>query len=368
MGPRHGPAGFCSFALLVGIAGFSWGGEGGPLKPQVLWPTLKFDAYQAFQATAKGEVFFFRGDAIAAYPVNRRHELGQPLFFQISGTLDGEVGGAALDPEGELWLLVARFPRLFHQGREVFLKPLPFVPIGAWFAAGKPVAAVWPLLVGEDLSEVERWRREPSPWLLRWNGKEWESWLAAERAQRLGFLSAGSGDFEARTAIAAPTKNGASVALVYDHRVAFLDASGKPLATVSVPLRSSLLSADEATRKLEETMKRQGIDPSSARVISASRRTPAILGLTTCGVGEVILVVSSVVVEKGVALERWRVADRRLERVSLDLDTGGKLTLACGADGLYIAGYRGNSGRWWISRDSLEHASWREVEGAVFGP
>lgn len=90
--------------------------------------------------------------------------------------------------------------------------------------------------------------------------------------------------------------------------------------------------------------------------------------MTTCGVGEVILVVSSVVVEKGVALERWRVADRRLERVSLDLDIGGKLTLACGSDGLYIAGYRGNSGRWWISRDSLEHASWRDVDGAVFGP
>ncbi len=359
---------FGRWAFLSVAAAAFVGAEEGPLKPSALWPDLKFDAYQAFQADARGEVFFFRGDELAAYPVGRRQERGQPVVFQVSGTLDGEVAGAVLDPSGEYWLVMTRFPRLFRQGREVFLQSPPFVPFGAWFAGGQPVAGVWPLLIAQDPSEVERFRQGPSPWFVRWNGKEWETWLTVKKAKELGFSSPGSGDMEERAASLVAAKGGTVVASIYDHRMALLDANGKTLAAVAVPLQSSPESPEEAARRLEASMKRQGMDPSAARVVFASRRTPAILGLTTCGTGEVLVAVSSVVVGKGIALERWRVGERRLQRLRLDLDIGGKLSLACGTTGLYLAAYRGSSGRWWISRETWENSRWQEVEGAVFAP
>jgi hypothetical protein len=46
------------------------------------------------------------------------------------------------------------------------------------------------------------------------------------------------------------------------------------------------------------------------------------------------------------------------------LKASGTFTMAAGREGLYIAAFKGDGGRWRLSWSSLEQAGWKSVEGA----
>jgi hypothetical protein len=62
------------------------------------------------------------------------------------------------------------------------------------------------------------------------------------------------------------------------------------------------------------------------------------------------------------ALDRYDSVQGILERVPLQLKAQGRFTLAAGKDALYIAAWNGKQGRWRISWDLLDQASWQEVD------
>jgi hypothetical protein len=67
----------------------------------------------------------------------------------------------------------------------------------------------------------------------------------------------------------------------------------------------------------------------------------------------------------GTALDRYDQGRNVLERIPLSLKLKDQRpTLAAGRDGLYLAAWSGDGGRWRISWDRLEQARWKKVEGS----
>jgi hypothetical protein len=67
----------------------------------------------------------------------------------------------------------------------------------------------------------------------------------------------------------------------------------------------------------------------------------------------------------GSLLDRYDPVRGVIERVELDLPgytSQGRRSVVAGADGLYVANFKGNAGRWRISWEALEEAAWERVE------
>ena len=358
-GLRFWVAGFTG----LGLANLGYAGGGG-LRPTPLSWLQEFtsEAYQCVQSDLRGNVWFFRGDRWAVYPVGEDGMPGKEQALHPSGPME-EVREAALDAAGEQWLVLARKPRLFREGRELPLGEVRSIPFGCGFLGSEPALGLWPVVLGQLQPGEEPGKASSLPWIVAWDGRQWNP-VATHRKPARSLGSAAEDTFSGTQMLLVPTAKGAVLVSRYHHQLQFLDARGKVQFTVAVvgsPLRESAETGKKAEAALRQELERRGVDPKEVSFVQVSKTPLGVQGVRVRGDGTVFLVVSKAFGGESAALERWDPVGGTLSRVPLELAYEGKLTLACGKKGLFLAAHRGHLGRWFIPWESLETAPWEEV-------
>lgn len=118
---------------------------------------------------------------------------------------------------------------------------------------------------------------------------------------------------------------------------------------------------EEEWAKAEEAAKKGGLSWWSRSQLSRIRAEQVVRGMTVGRDGAVYLLIQT---KEGLALDRFHPALLSLERVLLPagmtLDSG-RVTMAAGSQGLYIAGWAGREGLWIIDSATLDSADWQLV-------
>jgi hypothetical protein len=149
------------------------------------------------------------------------------------------------------------------------------------------------------------------------------------------------------------------------YRVRGFSASGRLLAEVKqgagqVELRSrskeELASSKQVAAEAGAERERQW----AQHILAAPSPRRAVEALAVSPGGTVFIAAASG--DGGLFLDRFDPAVGELERIGLRLaESRGRILMAAGSDGLYLANTSGKGGRWFVGWDRLEAAPWREV-------
>lgn len=323
------------------------------------WPAAQF-----IQADSHGKVYVLRGDTWEVYPVTKSHELGEPAALAAT-PLSGHLLDAAMSSHGDWALLVGTEVHSFTGGKErAALPALPWFPSGIGFLRGEPVALVVPPRLGGT-------GEDDSPPLLLTLGHD--SWSAEAREPLHGAARDYDDAMLRRAALTLDAGQGRYyLARQYAYRIE-LRRLGRvaPLADLRLGKGEPLLKKkpEEDTRRLRDQAKAEGIDLQGATV-SAFHGAFAILALASGGPDDRLYVLDGPgIAGDGCSLDRINWEARRVERTSLGLACNGRMTMAAGRDGLYLAKHRADGGgRYFVSWAAVEGAKWSPVKGVELTP
>ncbi len=322
-----------------------------------------WDGPQFVRADKAGNVFVFRGDEPAVYPVGKSGEVGKPRRLEATTEALGLVLNAALSPAGDQWLVLAEGKvRLFVDGKEKPLPPLSWQPWTVGFLRGTPAVGVMPrplpsaVLHLQDMGTV--------PWFLtldndRWSALVEHSGLSAESAWKdRGRMN----EWVARYATwLAPARDGKLwVASQYAYRVRRLSPTGRSLLEITSgkekkepgPAPKNAAAA-AAVRQMEE---RGG----KARFTAFNEKQ--VIADVVEGTDRRIYLLVHTSGASALALDRYDSVLNVLQRIPLSLELAGRVSLAAGKDGLYLAPFNAKQGVWRISWADLEAGAWKDVE------
>jgi hypothetical protein len=332
------------------------------------------------QADAAGRVMLLRSDTLEVYPLTPKGTLGTPSKLErLPGDEAPFIREAALSPDGGAWLLldVAAGPRLFHAGKEVLAPELGWRPAAVALPRGQPMVAVFPvhahevkLAVRAD-GKVVVDAKEPPPLLVGLAGSEWQvvvreeyefgsrHWHEADARMRL----------ERGVRLAGDAKGGVWLADEYGYRLRSYSPAGQLRAELTVGSGKVAVverSSADIERRLGEVAESTGrkVDPVSVRFTAAR----AVDGLAAGRDGRIYLLVEAAGGrdKAHLAIDRFDPNGPSLERLALgELDAiAGRISVASGRDGLYVAAFSGQGGIWRLPWEQLEEARWERVPEA----
>ncbi len=331
---------------------------------------ITWTAPQFLQADAKGRIYVLRADTLDVYPVERKGAFGEPVKLKMAGDSGGEPLRAAMGSSGGDWLLfsgMGRPLRWFREGKEELLPPCGWQVESVGVAGGRPVVNVIPFRSG--LSPEAR-VPDPPPLLMAYDGHRWNA-LRSERAdpgkdgeprmaaivQRSAWLS-GSADGKLL------------VSDLYRYRVRSFSAAGKPLLELAAgPSQPRPVAEPEkAGEILVKAAGKRGLGEGPRRGHAVALTVRQVIVAATRGRDGSIYLLIDDESAGGLALDRYDAAQAVLERVAFRLPVStpqlGTASLAAGHDGLYLAAFRGDQGRFRVSWETLAEAPWRPVERA----
>lgn len=230
---------------------------------------------------------------------------------------------------------------------------------------GEPLVAVLPAEMGT--ATPASLRLDVPPLLQHWDGRRWsvlaEGRFGDERPAGVSYPEYLRGEF---AVFLAPTpERHLWVTDEHAYRLRHFSPSGV--------LKDELVVGDgravwkertaEEWARAETAAKKAGLAFSRGS-LSASRAEDLIRATAVGRDGSVYVLVQT---EKGLALDRFHPALLSLDRVILTgVESGpGRLTMAAGQHGLYIAGRSGRDGLWLIHSETLDEADWQPVPAAV---
>ncbi|HVT16467.1 MAG TPA: hypothetical protein VHQ90_09870 [Thermoanaerobaculia bacterium] len=375
-------AGALTVSLAVGHAAVAAAGGARRVQAGRIALANSWKAPQFVRADAAGRVFLLRADTLEVYPLTPKRTLGSPSRLErLAGDQEPFVRDAAMSPDGGDWLLLDASlggrVRLFRAGKE---KPLPDL---GWRAAavalggGEPLVAVFPVgsreikLVVRGDGKVVANAKEPPPLLLGLLGSEWQTlvresyelasrdWHAADATMRL----------QRAVRLAADPKGGVWVADELGYHLRRFTPAGRQRSELTVGKGKPVIaerSGAELDKKLAEVRSATGqrVDPASVRFTA-----PRVLdGFAAARDGRLYLLVSDdrKGMEGHLALDRFDPQVPSLARLpvaGLD-ELAGRLSVAAGRDGLYVAAFSGEDGLWRLPWEALEAAEWQRVDEA----
>lgn len=344
------------------------------LRPKPL-EGLSWAGPQFLEADRKGRVFLLRGGTLEVYPVAAGVVADRPqeLVEHRVAVDPTQVLAASMSADGGRWLLWCldepRSLLLYESGKEKILPSAQWLVSSVGFAGSDPLLAVAAVPVDRRVEMSAEW--EP-PLLLSLAGMEWRELAREEVAVERG------GNFfqAAQDARALVLARGAESTFWAARRHAYhlrhFSGGGRVLEEVAVgdatpeyrdrtEGEQALLDAVAVERaRLGRPLAGRRSEQVAMKVIQAIAWAPK---------GQLYLLIASEANEgKGPALDRYDSVRGVLERVDLGLESyTGRQTLAAGSDGLYLANYQGDAGRWWLPWEALDAAKWREVPSARMG-
>jgi hypothetical protein len=351
--------------LLTGPAAMAQPLAMEPLKGEAA--SLHWAGAQFLQADAQGQVFLLRSEPLEIYPLTRSHDLGKAE--RVDGRLSsGNLSDAAMSPQGEWLLRWGTDIDLVAGGHATRLPEIPWRPISVGFLSRNPVVGVMPprMIAGEradDPSSLpllmsvshDSWATEMSEATLKAPDRHFD--MMAELASRsVRVLDEGGGRY--------------LVARQYAYRIE-LRRTGRqaPLEELRVGKGEVILKGGaEPDQRLVQEIKKEGMN-TSGMTATAFHGVFAILALTHGPGGRIYVLLGPGIATDGkCALDRIEWDARRVERLPLNVPCDQRQSLAAGGDGLYLAGYEGAAGRYFVPWDALDMAKWAPVKQANFEP
>jgi hypothetical protein len=326
---------------------------------------------QIVSADKAGHVFFFRGDTFEVYPVTKTGSFGEPVRLETTTAPNQMVHDAVLSPSGDRWLVYGDLTvRLFVEGKERAVPPIPWKPWSIALLRDEPVVAVLPLPMGGRSIDIEKVGTPPR--FLEFDGDRWSSALemkgisVSEVLHTKGKLN----DVVADNAVYLTSDRQGRLwaAGQYRYRVQRFLSGFHPDLEILVG-HGQVHKREQEDKPIELTRTDPSQNPSEATRNPLREKStytpfsgqPAVLDLTEGRDGRMYLLVRTEA--GGAALDRFDPMLSLLERVPLEMTPQGRYTIAAGRDGLYIAAWSGKEGRWRLSWDVLDQTKWKPVAG-----
>jgi hypothetical protein len=353
---------------------------------RVMGPSLEdVNVTQFLAADSKGHPMLLRGDTLEVFGLGSDerfdHRLGKLACSRSSDS--AATYAAAMDPTGSTWALSSASEiALCDFAKEQRPPGLEWVISSLTYSRSGPLVAVTEL--GPPPAATNYFgRTEPRVFGLandRWQPVVWAPILASKKdmpAERVAALVAelkahpmdalAKGKAESDALICSTPKDEIWLASWNSYRLQEVSASEKPqkpereLVVGSGEVEWPKLTQKEQGREARDR-KTQGVELIPATVGGAVPR--AVVRALLCSRREIYLVVSTV---DGLALDRFDPSQNVLERVLLDgvtVDSSGPMTVALGAEQIWLAGRFGVDGLWRISLEDLTAARWKPVKDA----
>ncbi len=326
--------------------------------------TLQWAAPQFVQADSHGNVFLLRGDTLQVYPLLKSHELGEPARLSPAVS-SGPLLDAAMSRHGDWALALGSEIHYFAGGEEKGVPALPWFPAAVGFVRGNPAVAVVPPRIGTAGE-----REDGMPPLLLLAGHD--AWAPEVREALHGAADDQNNEMLFRAAwVLDSTEGRYFLARQYAYRIELRRVGrARPLGELRLekgePRRRK--SPEEDTRQLRAQARAEGSDLSHAKA-SAFHGSFAILALAQGGPGGKLYVLDGAgIAGERCALDRIDWEAQRVERTTLDLPCNGRASLAAGRDGLYVAKFSGQAGRYFASWATVERGPWTTAGDASFSP
>jgi len=314
------------------------------------------DAHHSLHADGGGRVVLLCGDNLAIHRVAAGRLSSDGTRLRPRSPLE-PIRGATLAGDGERWAVWGRTLRLFVRGDEQELPPLPLVLDSATFSHEGLVVVPKPIALAPL---PDTWK--PLPHLVVLQGQRWQPF---SRLPPLPATLATSDPFVSMAFLFASGPR----ALVGVHRYGRALVARRPglpdwYAAVSGD-RLQRVTAEAAETRLAEAAQRHGMSKEGAKLFSV-KAEEVTMGLTVGRDNLVwIMAAPGKMPENTVILHRLNLAEGRLEQTPVRLGWRGRVTLAAGRDGLYLAAYRARGGAWWLPWSRVENATWQVVEDLV---
>jgi hypothetical protein len=355
-------------ALFLFLAGRGWAA---PIRLESIPPAdgaSDWTGCQIVQADRNGNVFVLRGDTLQVYPIRKPGVLGEPVKLTSTAESLGMVRDAALSPGGDQWLLLADQIRYFVRGKEKPLPPFEWSPWSIGFLRDTPVVALIPRPFGRarDLS-----RPIDVPWLVKLGSDRWDTLTALQGVDvNHLFRNGGMNPAIAENAVFLTSDRLGRLwaARQYAYLVQQFGPGGRRLLELDVD--GGKVRQKETGKGIEIKLSNPDRNPTEAtRNPKTERKTfypftaeAALLDLVEGRDGRMYFLVKTQ--GGGTALDRFDPARTALERIDLSREMKGAVNMAAGRDGLYIAPWSGEQGRWRIRWENLDAAAWKAVENA----
>jgi hypothetical protein len=337
-------------------------GEPSRQSPQVL---------QFLRADAKGRLYLLHGDTLEVDEIKPSGKVVPRGKAPSRRATEGDtITEAALSPDGDRWLL---FDTTGDRLTLLSGDELRDLPSSGWdvsavaYTDDGPVVAVLPAQVGgqEATAPSGRPSLEKPPLLLRLDGQTWQVLVPGKVFETSNARAAG---FQALVAerssrLAAGPKGALWVAQQDAYIVRRYSRMGV--------LQGSLLvgggrvqwrdRTEEDWKRLEAAAQAGGMKLNRSHL--SRQEAVRVVRALTAQDNRVYLVIETTA---GLALDRWDPETQVLDRVQLAGSVGpGRLSIAAGRDGLYIAGAHLGEPVWRLDLDRLETAKWKPVPEAV---
>jgi hypothetical protein len=359
-----------AWGFLLALTWMAWPQAATAIEPE---PLPKSDAaptwaaQQFVQADRAGNVYFFRADTFAVYRLTKEKTLGEPARLETAVDRPGTIYNAVMSLSGDRWLVQdSRSARLFVEGKEQPVPPLPYKPWSVALLRDTPLVAVVPLPIAGRNVDIQK-LGEP-PWFLRLGRDQWEPVVTLKGLSVPELL-------EKNLLNQAIAENGAFmtgdrqgrlwVARQYAYHVQRMTASGRVLLDITVD--GGKVRKPQDSKGIEIAFKGSTDAtqaPRQEKGTYTAFTAPSIIEAITEGQdGRMYLFVHTA--DGSTALDRYDPGRAVLERIPLSLKLKDQRpSLAAGRDGLYLAAWSGDGGRWRISWDRLDQARWKKVEGS----
>jgi hypothetical protein len=325
--------------------------------------------HQFLQADKDGRIFLLRKDTLDLYglSVGGRWIPKGRLVKDESFLVKPPVLDAAMSPSGDAWVLFSMPNRLYvFQHGDVETLEAPWLVSAVSIGEGEPLVSVAPGEMSSASPSVLRLKAPPL--LQRWDGKRWETLadgrFLGDQPDGVTYGEHMRGEFS--TFLASTPERRLWMADEFAYHLRRFSPSGALEDELSVGGGKVVWSerTEEEWAKTEAAARKGGMAGWSRRWLSPMRAETTFRGMTVGRDGALYLLVQT---KQGLALDRYQPSLLSLDRVLLKgLEPApGRLTMAAGMDGLYIAGFAGRDGIWRIDSEDLEKTEWHTVPGAV---
>jgi hypothetical protein len=359
--------GTLAFATTIGI-GFAAQSGSTPrqaLVPRAMAPSLVWSGKQFVRSDQRGNVFLLRGelDALDAYPLDAAAP-GEPVRLQVNGAFDGEVSHAAVSTDGRQWVVATPDQVLFFQdGKQQVTPPVGWFVTSVAMLRDKPAVGVLPMAVG--LNSTGR-RTSPPPLVLQFDGREWRPLLDGVFPERSRSRNTFDALFTEHTVeLLADARGRAWVIYPFTGKVLRLSPAGRIEQRITLGSGVAQYRDNEAQLQtaFDRKLSQKGLKPSNASTgVFTGRR--AVLGATVAPTGELYLLLDRVLTGAKPLLARYDSVQRQIETAPVLVPADGKVSLAAGGAGLYMAPETGKK-RWflsWSEMDSVQWTPWDKVQ------
>ncbi len=336
-------------------------GEKGALTPIPFGSEVEAaDGPQFVAADAKNRPYLLLANRSQVFPVLGDGSFGEPIALAAIPEPDAVVRAAAMEGDARIWVLLARgrlwraTPDEVKRMPDLAFRPDSLAVSGAGIAVG-----VLPFGTGKGALAAPPRAGRSAPLLFGLSGDRWEPRLfgeavpGREEVEGVGYVELNQ---RSSLELAAGAKGRTWVVNRYFYLARSVSPAGKVLVTLRGDATIRQAADDESLDGIAGRIagERERVGPRMAAL--ANTGVNAILGLAEARDGRLYLVGQE---RGGRFLDRFDPVRLRVERVPLALEYAGRLTMAAGPEGLYLAGFGAQSGRWWLPWETLETAAWK---------